>query len=456
MTPRTRPPRIRGLRGRLLSAVTLAVAAAVALALLAFNLVLNTRLDADARDLARSRASTALAGVQLLDGRLQVREAMDDGVPFDRPVWIFAGAHALERPQAPAAVHRAAAALAADAAPSSIDVSGAGVRLLALPITRGGRRLGSVVAGVTLAPYEHTKRTVLLASLALGAVLLAAAALAARWLLTAGLRPVARMTAQAAEWSEHDPDRRFALGPPHDELTQLAATLDSLLERLADDLRREQQFSAELSHELRTPLARLRTRAQLALTADAGLRTTRAALAAAIRDTDTIARTLDALLTATRSHADRGGEVTDINLAAREVLDDCAPLAHEHHVALDLAGDGVACRARVTQELAERALHPLVENACRHAQHTVHVRIRRTGPDVHVEICDDGPGVPATALERIFEPGMRSSTPTEPESAAGAAGLGLALARRLARTAGGEVTAEAGPGGRFVLRLPAA
>lgn len=454
MTPRARPLRIRGLRARLLSAVTLAVAAAVALALLAFNLVLDARLEADARDLARSRASTALAGVQLLDGRLQVREAMDDGVPFDRPVWIFAGAKVLERPQAAPTVHRAAAALAAAAAPNAIDVAAAGVRLLALPVTYGGQRLGTVVAGVTLAPYEHTKRTVLLASLALGAVLLAAAALAARWLLTAGLRPVARMTAQAAEWSEHDPDRRFALGLPHDELTQLAATLDNLLERLADDLRREQRFSAELSHELRTPLARLRTRAQLALTADAGLRTTRAALAAAIRDTDTIARTLDALLTAARSHADRGGELSDINLAARRVLDDCAPLAHEHHVALDLARDGSACRARVTQELAERALHPLVENACRHAQRTVQVRIRRTGPGVQVEICDDGPGVPATALEQIFEPGMRASTPTDP--AAGAAGLGLALARRLARTAGGEVTAEPGPGGRFVLRLPAA
>jgi signal transduction histidine kinase len=461
MSPRARPRRPRGLRTRLLTAVTLAVAAGIALALLAFNVVLDRRLDADARDLARSRASATLASVQLLDGRLQVRETLDDGVSFDRPVWIFAGTRALERPQAAPAVRRAAAALAAGTSPRTTEVSGVGVRLLALPVTHAGHRVGTVVAGVALAPYEHTKRTVLLASLALGAVLLTAAVLAARWLLAAGLRPVARMTAQAADWSEHDPDRRFALGPPHDELTQLGATLDRLLERLADDLRREQQFSAELSHELRTPLARLRARAQLALAADAGLRTTRAALAGAIRDTDTVARTLDALLTAARSQTDRAGKVADVGAAARGVLDDCAPLAAERHVTLDLDRNGAPCRARVTHELAERALHPLVENACRHAAGAVRVHVENTGPDVRVEIRDDGPGVPADALERIFQPGERGAPTPEPGDATGApavgaAGLGLALARRLARTAGGEVTAEPGPGGRFVLRLPAA
>src|SRR6185295_11160667 len=88
---------------------------------------------------------------------------------------------------------------------------------------------------------------------------------AARWLLRASLRPVVRMTRQAAEWSEHDLDHRFALGPPHDELTELAATLDGMLDRLAASLRRERRFSAELSHELRTPLAHVLAETELAL-----------------------------------------------------------------------------------------------------------------------------------------------------------------------------------------------
>ena len=73
------------------------------------------------------------------------------------------------------------------------------------------------------------------------------------------------MTRQAADWSEHDLDRRFALGPARDELTQLASTLDGLLERLAASLRHEQRLSAEISHELRTPLASIVAEAQYAL-----------------------------------------------------------------------------------------------------------------------------------------------------------------------------------------------
>ena len=90
-------------------------------------------------------------------------------------------------------------------------------------------------------------------------------ALAARWLLAAALRPVTRMTRQAATWSERDLDRRFELGEPRDELTELAATLDGLLDRLAASLRHEQRFSAELSHELRTPLSRVLAETELAL-----------------------------------------------------------------------------------------------------------------------------------------------------------------------------------------------
>src|SRR5205823_7270872 len=128
-----------------------------------------------------------------------------------------------------------------------------------------GKRLGAVVAGVSLAPYEQTRELALLASLVLGGLVLLLVLVAARWLLRASLRPVVRMTRQAAEWSEYDLEQRFALGPPHDELTELAATLDSLLDRLAASLRHERRFSAELSHELRTPLARVLAESELAL-----------------------------------------------------------------------------------------------------------------------------------------------------------------------------------------------
>ena len=84
-----------------------------------------------------------------------------------------------------------------------------------------------------------------LASLIFAAVVLVLMALTVRWVIGRALRPVAQMTADAEAWTEHDLDHRFAAGEPHDELTQLAATFDRMLARLAASLRREQLFSAE-------------------------------------------------------------------------------------------------------------------------------------------------------------------------------------------------------------------
>ena len=60
-----------------------------------------------------------------------------------------------------------------------------------------------------------------------------AVGLIARWVSTRSLAPVAQMAERATDWSEHDLDHRFDLGPPVNELTALGATLDGLLDRVA-------------------------------------------------------------------------------------------------------------------------------------------------------------------------------------------------------------------------------
>ena len=141
-----------------------------------------------------------------------------------------------------------------------------------------GKRVGTVVAGVPLDPYDETATIAFVGSIALAVALLVAVALLSHWILGKALLPVSRMTDDAAAWSDHDLDRRFDRGEPYDELTQLAATLDALLERLSASLRHEQRFTAELSHELRTPLAKIAAETELALRqrADAATTTARA------------------------------------------------------------------------------------------------------------------------------------------------------------------------------------
>jgi signal transduction histidine kinase len=336
------------------------------------------------------------------------------------------------------------------------DIAQPETRLLAVPVTRGGQRLGTVVVAASFRPYERTERVALLSSLVLGALVIVAVGLVARWLLGAALRPVARMTSDAAAWSEHDLDRRFDLGPPTDELTRLAATLDGLLDRLAAGMRREQRLSAELSHELRTPLAKLSTRAQLLVGAPELPEALREEAAGIVRSAEEMREVIDVLMAAAR--ADAGGQPggsADLAAAARSALDAVRAAAAESGVELefDLSGGDPTARAAAEPKLVERMLAPLVENACRHARSRASVRIGRSGAWAEVVVEDDGPGVPAGEELAIFEPGYRGATP----DGHGGAGLGLALARRLARSAGGEVSADANAaGGRFVVRLPAA
>ncbi|HVS29042.1 MAG TPA: histidine kinase dimerization/phospho-acceptor domain-containing protein, partial [Solirubrobacteraceae bacterium] len=355
------------LRRRLLLAVVLAVAVALGALLVAFNVILDARLNADATAVLRTRTSGQLATLATVNGKLRMTEAPDVAA-FDRPTWVFdARGRALEHPLAAPAVDRAAAGLARGPRRAA-EVSRPHTRLLAVPVIKGARRLGTVVAGVSLQPYDRTKRTVLLASLLLGIGLLITVALATRRVLAAALRPVARMTADAAEWSERDLDRRFNLGAPRDELTQLAKTLDALLDRRADDMRREQRFTAELSHELRTPLARIAAEAQLALRAPRDGDEYREALTAILRSSEQMKRALEALMSAARLEVGARGGSIDAGAAADAAVEANSQLAEQRGVDVAVKRPATSLRVGVDGDMVERILQPLIENACRYGR----------------------------------------------------------------------------------------
>jgi two-component system OmpR family sensor kinase len=437
------------LRHRLVLAACVAVATALALVSASFYVVLQHRLDRDADDTLRSRAQAALATVTVRHGTLAVGEGPRDAL-LDQRVWVFQGSRAVDRPFAPPGVQRRAGEMAAAGRSARRDAE-PDTRLLAEPVVEHGRRVGMVIAGVSLAPYEHTARIALISLLVLDGVILLVFVFFARALVRRALRPVAWMTAQATEWSEHDLDRRFALGPPRDDLTALAATLDALLGRIGASLRHEQRFSSEMAHELRTPLAKLRGEAELAL-ADPRPQEMREALEAVLRHTDRMAQVIDTLLTAAQREADPHQGTVDAQEALESVAAASAPLAHEHGVTVNVARAGPPLEVDADEAVTTQILMPIVENAVRYGRSRVRLECEHDGESVVFRVLDDGPGVRPDETESIFDPGVRGSAT---DGVAGA-GLGLALARRLARTAGGEVHAEtSSAGGRFCVRLPA-
>ena len=439
-----------GIRRRLLLAVVALVAVAVGALLLGFNVLLQTSLDKSSKDLLRSRAAEQVSLLRTTGGELTLLDAPDAAGP-EANAWVFSHGRVLEKPRAGARINAQARRLAGSQK-RFVDVSDSDTRLYAAPIVINGKPLGTVVVAGSLAPYEETRRVAVIGSLVFGGLVLILVAFAARWLLASSLRPVRRMTRQAATWSERDLDQRFAVGDPYDELTELAATLDSLLDRLAASLRHEQRFSSELSHELRTPIARVLAESELALRRDRPPEEYREALEVVHRNAEQLARIVDALVAAARHEASGVRGTADAYSVASEAS---AGIVGDHEINFEIAAPGAPVRLGIDADLAERILQPVLENACRYGSSKVRVSIERNGSTARYLVVDDGPGVGDDELDTIFEPGVRGRE-GEAHGPDGA-GLGLSLARRLARSANGdvEVLADA-PGGRFLIRLPAA
>ncbi len=441
-----------GVRTRLLVAVVGAVAIALIIGVTAFNLFLGQRLSASAISLARAQAGAETSSLKVVNGHLVSLKRLDEGTAVGNPVWVFAGTKILEQPRVSQSLAAVASSLASG--PERTLRFRESVRLYALPVTDRGLRVGTVVAGVPLAPYDETATIAFVGSMGLAVALLIAVALLSHWILGKALLPVSRMTDDAADWSDNDLDRRFNRGEPYDELTQLAATLDALLERLSASLRHEQRFTAEMSHELRTPLAKIAAEAELALRRERTGDDYRRSLEAVHRNAEQMTRTVEALVSAARQEAGLSRTSSDardgISAAVAAVRDDAIAAG----IQVELSMPSSPVRVAIDVDLLERIVQPLLDNALRYGEAQVSVALRTNGTMAVLDVGDDGTGLRDTEVDIVFEPGVRGAAAAmDPRGA----GLGLALARRLARTAGGEIVARSNAkGGRFTVRLPLA
>jgi two-component system, OmpR family, sensor kinase len=446
-----RLPLWRNVRVRLIVILLSALLVALAVSTYGFNVVFVRSTSQSADSLLRARASSELSLLSLRRGRISKAETSSDALA-DSNVWIFGRGGVVEQPPARTTLDEAAVALART--PGVVrDVPSRDVRLYSTPIVLHGTREGILVTGVSLAPFEQAERSALLGSLALASLMLVLAGVAAWLLLKAALRPVVQMTEQAAAWSEFDLDRRFDRGEPHDELTLLAGTLDSMLDRIGASLRHERRFSAEVSHELRTPLARVIAEVDLALRRERSDDEYRETLALVQQNARQLARIVETLVSAAQHEANGTLGTADAYEVAAEAVLSVSELAARRHLTVRAEPPTRPLRLGLDRDLAERVLQPVLENACRYGTSTVRVVVSRHGSKISYVVEDDGPGVSDEERETIFEPGNRGRAA---RASTTGAGLGLSLSRRLARAASGDVTAQARSGGHFVITLPSA
>ncbi|WP_187369343.1 sensor histidine kinase [Baekduia soli] len=444
--------RLHTLRDRLTVLAVLVAAIAIGVLTVTFNLLLAGSLDHDARSRLRTAAAAASTTVSVRDGRVGVADAPNDSV-LDGKVWVFQGARLVERASGDPELQRSAAALAGQAGVFDDLPNDRQIRLYAAPVRAGGRQVGTIVVALSLAAYDRTTDLAGVASVALAAILILAVLLLTRVTIGRAFAPVLEMTRAAAEWSENEPERRFGSELRPDELGDLARTFDALLDRVAAGLRHEQRLSAELSHELRTPLSRIVAEVELLQRRDRPLDERQQAYTSIARSAEQMSAILETLMAAARAEAglDRGR--CSLPAALAELRATWAPVLLERGVRLQVAPPRTAqAHVGVDAEVVARIVAPVLDNAGRFARTRVTITTVDRDGGVAIVVDDDGPGVGGDDPERAFEPGVQLAD----DNGHRGSGLGLPLARRLARAAHGDVRVEDGPGdgARFVIELP--
>jgi signal transduction histidine kinase len=288
--------------------------------------------------------------------------------------------------------------------------------------------------------------------------LLAAVGLFGWWLARGSLRPVARITDAARRISASRLDEHVPTTGTGDELDRLAATLNEMQDRIGEGVERTRSFAANAAHELRAPLTRLRNRLETALEAGSDAEPDPKLLEDLLGDVDRLAAMVTGLLRL--AHSEGGLEparVEEVDLAQllEAVAEFFEPLA---------ADKGVALRRRLATPAPVRGdaawLHQLfanlVDNAIKFtpAQGAVELEAEVRGEKVVARVHDTGRGIAEQDRERIFDPFHRGTVSSEVEGV----GLGLPLARQIARAHGGDIDLDSAPGhgATFTVTLPAA
>ncbi len=455
------PWRRWSLRTRLMVVGLLGLAAAQAIGSVALAAALHVaterRVERDARATAAEVAGLVDAGrlprtlpvsgveiVQVLDRRGRVVSASQNADPLTAMLRAAEARRALEDPVTVA---------------GSRAATGSRLQVWATRVVGGDRHRTVLVAE----PIDErissdvALRRVLVVGFPL---LLLVLGLIAWRVIGAALRPVEQLRSAADRISGSARGERLPVPPSEDEVHALAQTLNSMLDRLDRAREREADFVADAAHELRSPLASMQMQIDVARRLGEG-----GALAEELHeDVVRLGGLVDDLLALARLDAARGGRplVEAEPVPVRPALADAARQWTSSKVRIEVAPGADVSVSMGPGEL-DRLLANLVGNAARHAGT---VRLSASGPApapdsglaqrAVVVVEDDGPGIPPTERDRVFERFTRLDEARDRD--AGGAGLGLAIVRELARGRGGEVRLGDSPLGglRVELLLPPA
>ena len=276
----------------------------------------------------------------------------------------------------------------------------------------------------------------------------------ALWVTRRALDPVDEVITAAEGITAAHLDRRLPVPPGDDELAQLVTALNQLFDRVESGHAALARFADDASHELRTPLSVVASELEVALRRPRSPEDWETTARTALDEIKRLGQLVGAMLRLARTDAAPlvGVEPVDL-IALADTVVAARPRLRDASAAVTVEYDAEPAWVNGDAEALEVALSNLLDNALRYATPTGHVTlsVERTTEEVHVHVDDTGPGVLASEREAIFTPYTRGSG-----ARSDGAGLGLAIAKRIAEQHAGRLVVADAPGGgaRFTLVLP--
>ncbi|MFN3529031.1 MAG: sensor histidine kinase [Bacteroidia bacterium] len=272
------------------------------------------------------------------------------------------------------------------------------------------------------------------------------------------LQPVADMIDKAKRIGANKMNLRLSSAGEKDELSELAQTFNQMLDRLENSFEAQRQFVSNISHELRTPLSALISELELGLDA-ARDEAERELLQRCLSDARRMARLSNSLLDLAKASYDRAAirfeavRVDELLLEAASQLQRNQP-GHNIQLYIDeSAGEESEPLVEANAYLLRVACMNLMDNACKFdPQQRCIVRLLHEKQQWVMRFTDEGPGIAAEELDRIFKPFERGSNAVQTPGS----GIGLALSHKIVQLHGGLLRAEAaaGRGSVFSISLP--
>jgi signal transduction histidine kinase len=299
---------------------------------------------------------------------------------------------------------------------------------------------GWLTARFTLPTAPSPAPDILIAA-ALGSILTGAAA---AWLAGRVSRPLSALAFAAHEVARGRTVPQLQSKGPED-IRVATDAFNQMSDRVTRTLETQRQLLSAVGHDLRTPIAAMRITAEFVDDEETRDRLT--------RNLDELQSLTESVLSAARAGPGEARRRVDLAALLESVCDDLVDLGMP--VELDVSGTS-PCPCRSNE--IRRAVRNLIENAVRYGG-GARVALRTEGDFFVTMVEDDGPGIPDDRLQDVFEPFVRLEASRN--TATGGAGLGLTLARSIAREHGGDVVLENRKnrdgrilGLRAILRLP--